>query len=112
VQSGSLNSPHRSRYGRILARIERREAEAGRSRARQLLEILSCARRTLSVHEIQGMLSVRTDKKSIDFNNRRYLEHFKELCGPLVDVHSDETLELVHATAKKLVLESGMMFSR
>jgi len=58
------------------------------------------------------MLSVRTDKKNIDFNNRRYLEHFKELCGPLVDVHSDDTLELVHATAKKLVLKSGMMFFR
>jgi hypothetical protein len=66
----------------------------------------------LRIHEIQGILSVRTDKKSIDFNNRRYLEHFKELCGPLVDVHSDETIELVHATAKKLVAESETMFSR
>lgn len=59
------------------------------------------ARRPLKLHEIQGILSIRLDDKSIDIENRRYLHHLKELCGPIIEVTDDETVELVHATARK-----------
>lgn len=90
-----------SRYSRILFRIKEKESQSRRPRARPVLEILSCARRTLSIHELQGMLSIRIDDSSIDFKNRRYLQHFKELCGPLIEINSDETIQLVHVTTKR-----------
>lgn len=62
------------------------------------------ARRPLKIHELQGILSIRLEDQSIDIENRRYLHHFKELCGPIIEVTEDGSVELVHATAKKWVI--------
>jgi hypothetical protein len=70
-------------------------------RAKLVLEMVVAARRPLKLHEIQGILSIRLDDKSIDIENRRYLHHLKELCGPIIEVTDDGTVELVHTTAKK-----------
>jgi hypothetical protein len=90
----------RRRYGRILSHIKKRDTESGRTRAKLLLEILSSAKRKLYVHELQGMLSMDTINHRIDFTKRRYTQHFKEICGPLVELNPDGTVDLVHQTVK------------
>ncbi|KIW74701.1 hypothetical protein Z517_11471 [Fonsecaea pedrosoi CBS 271.37] len=87
-------------YGRILSRVRKRENESGRSRAKPVLEILSCAKRKLYVHELQGMLSMDTTNRQIDFSRGRYTQHFKELCGPLVELNLDGTVDFAHQTVK------------
>ena len=67
------------------------------------MEALVSARRPLKVHEVQAILSIRLNDKSIDLESRRYLHHLKDLCGPIIDVAADGTVELVHSTAKKSV---------
>lgn len=46
---------------------------------------------------------MRVDDKSIDFENRRLRKHLKEICGPIVEVHEDGSVELIHHTAKTSV---------
>lgn len=75
--------------------------ESGRARARLVLEILSCAKRKLYVHELQGMLSMNTTSCRIDFGKGRYRQHFKEICGPLVELYLDGTVDLAHQTVKE-----------
>ena len=58
------------------------------------------ARRPLKVHEIQGALSISLQDSSIDFAGRRPMISFGEMCGPIVEVHTDDTVSLVHPTAK------------
>lgn len=67
------------------------------------MEALVSARRPLKVHEVQAILSIRLNDKSIDLESRRYLHHLKDLCGPIIDVAADGTVDLVHSTAKKSV---------
>jgi hypothetical protein len=67
------------------------------------LETLVSARRPLKVYEVQAILSIRLSDKSIDLESRRYLHHLKDLCGPIIDVAADGTVDLVHSTAKKSV---------
>lgn len=37
---------------------------------------------------------------SVDFAKRCTVTSFEELCGPIVEVHVDGTISLVHPTAK------------
>ncbi|EXJ84579.1 hypothetical protein A1O3_05249 [Capronia epimyces CBS 606.96] len=90
-------------YSRLLSRIRDRDDAARRPGARPLLEILTFARRTLYRHEIQAALSISTQKRDIDIERRRYTQEFKEICGSLVEVNSDESVVLVHATAKQFL---------
>jgi hypothetical protein len=98
------------RYGRILSLVKKRDTESGRTRAKLLLEILSCAKRTLYVHELQGMLSMDVANHRIDFTKRRYRQHFKEVCGPLVEVSPGGTIELVHKTVKEYVAVPSLTY--
>ncbi|OAL38779.1 hypothetical protein AYO20_01985 [Fonsecaea nubica] len=87
-------------YGRILSQVRKRENESGRARAKPVLEILSCAKRKLYVHELQGMLSMDTTNRQIDFSRGRYTQHFKEICGPLVELNLDGSVDFAHQTVK------------
>lgn len=72
-----------------------------RPKAARLLELLTFACRTLYLHEIQTALSIDVERKDIDFENRRYTQPFKQICGTLIEVNSDDSVTLVHATAKQ-----------
>lgn len=99
-----------TRYGRILESLTKGRRERSRERIARILELLITARRPLKVHEIQGALSIRLEDSSVDFARRRLLtpssqscgsNPFSELCGPIIEVHADETASLVHLTAKQ-----------
>lgn len=74
-------------------------AKPQREAAESLLGWLICAKRPLKWHEIQGAISIDTANKVVDFDDRQLRVDSKDLCGALVEVHPDESVELVHHTA-------------
>lgn len=64
---------------------------------------MTCARRPLKWHEIQGAISTNTKDRTIDFT-QRFRIHIREICGSLINELSGERLELVHSTAKQYVV--------
>ena len=89
------------RYGRILVGIRKGRTEKTQERIKRILEIILTARRPLRIHELQGALSIRIQDMSVEFMRRRSMTPFNELCGPLVEVHADDAVSLVHPTAKQ-----------
>jgi hypothetical protein len=71
-----------------------------REAAAKLLGWLVCAKRPLKWHEIQGATSINLEIQNVDFEERKLRLDAKELCGSLVERRSDDTVELVHLTAK------------
>lgn len=65
-----------------------------------LLGCLVCAKRSLKWHEIQILKSINLDKRSAEVEWDRFRVTAKDLCGSLVEIQPDGTLELVHVTAK------------
>lgn len=58
-----------------------------------------CAKRAVKWHEIQAAKSINVDTQSVDLE-RRFLDDSKDICGSLVEIHDNGTVELVHTTAK------------
>jgi hypothetical protein len=75
--------------------------EKARQRAIFILEIITSATRTLQNHEIQGALSIRVNDQTIDVDRRKSRIPLDELCGPIVEVHLNGVIDLIHPTAKK-----------
>ena len=84
-----------------MVRLNKGSSERSRARITRVLELLITARYPLKVYEVQGALSINAEDMSVDFRKRRLLIPFNELCGPIVEVHADDTLTLVHPTAKQ-----------
>jgi hypothetical protein len=68
------------------------------------LEIIISATRTLQSHEIQGALSIGVENQTIDFDRRRSRIPLVEICGPIVEVHPNGVIDMIHPTAKRLVV--------
>lgn len=68
----------------------------------QLLGWLACAKRPLRRSEIQGAVSIDIENSCVDWQRRKLREDSKELCGSLVEIRFDGSVELVHHTAKLL----------
>lgn len=68
--------------------------------SRMLLSWLVCAKRSLKWHEIQGAKSIDVDTQAVDYRKLHFRVDSKDLCGSLVEIRSDGTVELVHLTAK------------
>lgn len=93
------------RYARILVRMQKNDKARKRwDRAKLSLDVIVMATRPLKVHEIQGVLSIRLEDNSIDFENRRTVSSIEEFLGPMVEVHVDGSVNLIHSSAKELVL--------
>ncbi|KAJ6002782.1 hypothetical protein N7451_005329 [Penicillium sp. IBT 35674x] len=91
-------------YSRVLAvALDPRS----RTEALQLLAWLVCAKRQLKWREVQGAVSIDLQNMSVDFQSRQWVLDSKDLCGSLIQLRSDGSLELVHATAKSYLIESG-----
>ena len=65
-----------------------------------MFELLLTSPRPVQLHEVQGVLSYKLEDHTMNFESRKYVGDFKELCGPIVDVVG-ETIDLVHYTAKR-----------
>lgn len=69
--------------------------------AARLLGWLVCAKRSLKWREIQCAVAVNVDHGSVDWERGIFRSDSKDLCGSLVEVHTDDTVNLVHHTAKR-----------
>ena len=90
-------------YDRIMVRLSKNKSEKSRLRAKFILEIITSATRALHSHEIQGALSIRVDNQTIDFNRRRSVVPLEDVCGPIIEVHSNGVIDMIHPTAKRSV---------
>ena len=91
-----------TRYERILDRMQRKDQPRKRwDRTKLGLDVLVMATRPLKIHEIQGVLSIRLEDRSIDFENRKTMTPLEELLGPMVEVHVDGSVNLIHPTARE-----------
>jgi hypothetical protein len=92
-----------TRYTRIIDRILRENKFLASEAAAKILGWLACAKRPLKWHEIQGAVSTDLQTQQVDLERRKLRVDAKDLCGSLVERHSDGTVELVHLTAKLYV---------
>ena len=70
-------------------------------RAKLALDMITMATRSLKAHEIQGILSIRLEDCSIDFEKRRSVIPLQELLGPIVEIHRDTSVSLIHQSARE-----------
>jgi hypothetical protein len=89
------------RYQRILDRILDCNTTERQKNATRLLGWLACATRPLKWYEIQGAVSVDLENHSVNFEERKYRENSKDICASLVEIRSDNSIELVHSTARE-----------
>ena len=86
-------------YDKILRGIDTRQ-QAYKRYARKILGWVACAKRALKWHEIQGALCLGTDGQ-FDMERGRLMVSVKDVCGALVEVYSDGTVEFVHLSARE-----------
>lgn len=68
----------------------------------KLLRWLVLARRPLKWREIQVLTSINLHARRVDFERQMFrVTSAKDICGSLVDVREDGTVELIHLTAKQ-----------
>ncbi|KAF5628959.1 zinc finger C2H2-type integrase DNA-binding protein [Fusarium sp. NRRL 52700] len=94
-------------YERIMDRIIHKAPHQTRTGALQLLGWLVCAKRPLKWHEIQSLKSINLDQQLVDFARHKFSVSGKDLCGSLVELREDGTLELIHGSAKLFLIENS-----
>ncbi|KAF5549979.1 zinc finger C2H2-type integrase DNA-binding protein [Fusarium napiforme] len=94
-------------YERIMGRIIHKAPHQSRKGALQLLGWLVCARRPLKWHEIQSLKSINLDQQLVDFGRHKFSVSGKDLCGSLVELREDGTLELIHISAKMFLIDNS-----
>ncbi|KAH8652695.1 hypothetical protein BGZ60DRAFT_533558 [Tricladium varicosporioides] len=92
-------------YSRIMARIIEQASDAELQDTMLLLGWLVCAKRPLKWHEIQGAKAINLRNSSVEWDRRKLKVNPKDLCGSLVEIRDDETVDLVHLTAKYFLVE-------
>lgn len=92
---------NQQRYGRILVRLSRNRTKRSVQRTKFILELIISSKRTIKSHEIQGALSIGMDDRTIDFDRRRSRTPLAEVCGSIVEVHSNGVIEMIHPTARR-----------
>ena len=81
-------------------------------RAKLGIDMLLVATRLLKTHEIQGILSTCLEDSSINFEKRRSVRPLTELLGPMVDVHADGSVDLIHPSAKEYSSVSNFLIDK
>lgn len=71
------------------------------SQSLKLLTWMVCAKRSMKWREIQCAIALNLDEQDVDWERKRFAVDHKELCGSLVELHKDGTINLVHHTAKR-----------
>ena len=85
----------------MLVRLKKKHrSQKSQSRAQLVLELLTAARRSLHLHEVQGALSICLDDKTVNFERRHSRTSLDELCGPIVEIHANGVVNFVHPTVK------------
>ena len=100
------------RYGRILVRMQKNQATKTWERAKLALDLIVMATRSVEIHDLQGALSICTQDGSINYGQRRSVKPLNELLGPMVEVHTDDKVALVHPTAKEYAFHPLALFTK
>ena len=80
-------------------------------RAKLALDLIVTATRSVKVHDLQGALSIRIEDRSIEYGQRRSVKPLDELLGPMVEIHPDDKVALVHPTAKEYTFHPLLLFT-
>ena len=99
------------RYGRILVRMQKNQATKTWERAKLALDLIVMAARSVKIHDLQGALSICTQDGSINYGQRRSVKPLNELLGPMVEVHPDDKVALVHPTAKEYIFHPLLLLT-
>lgn len=101
--TGHLNPTNAeiSRYTRIIDRVIGPSVQhRSRGYAEQVLGWLVCAKRTLKWREIQGAVSVDMVRGTMN-RDLQLQDDCKDLLASLVERSADDSVNLVHSTAKR-----------
>lgn len=82
---------------RLFERASSREREA----SRVIFRWLCYAKRPLRWHEIQAAQAINLDGQRVDWERRRFRVELKDLCGSLVVMSMNGTVDFVHSTARQ-----------
>jgi len=93
-------TPNFLRYSRIVRQLFESETPQKKD-AVKLLGWLVCAKRPLKWREIQCAVAIDQDEGTVNWMQNRLQVDSKDLCGSLVEIHTDDTIGLVHHTAKR-----------
>ncbi|RYP19480.1 hypothetical protein DL765_003320 [Monosporascus sp. GIB2] len=111
LQNDVLPTELKQAYARIMLRLFNRETPNKRDSRRVaslfILKWLVCAKRTVKWREIQAAKAVDIDSQTVDVERRRFRQDCKDLCGSMVEMFDDGSVELVHTTAKFFLIEEN-----
>nr|KAK5436980.1 hypothetical protein LTR18_009345 [Exophiala xenobiotica] len=96
-------------YDKIFARFRLQLSQTNRDRASRIFQWLTCSPRYLKRYEIQDAIALDFDHPKIDCDKRGF-EHIIELCKPLVESGSGETIRFVHVSVKEYLLKHQPLF--
>lgn len=92
------------RYDKIIRQIfeEGPGADTRNKYLSRLLSLLVCAKRPLRWYEIQGFFAFDQDDEAefVDHDARKLRDDPMDLCMSLIERHLDDSVRLVHPTAK------------
>ncbi|KAK8879908.1 zinc finger protein [Apiospora arundinis] len=92
-------------YARITSRIFDNAPLSAQESSLFILRWLVSAKRPIKWHEIQAAKAINVDAQSVELKRRGFRKDTRDLCGPLVEIREDGTVELVHSTAKSFLVE-------
>ncbi|KAI8631124.1 hypothetical protein F5Y19DRAFT_473523 [Xylariaceae sp. FL1651] len=98
-------------YERILQRIFESRGDHIVNPLRQVLGWIACARRPLRWAEIQGAVCIDLDNQNVD-HNKKISDSPKGLFASLVELQKDDTVKLVHETAREYLLRRNIISSQ
>ncbi|RYP46658.1 hypothetical protein DL768_007171 [Monosporascus sp. mg162] len=111
LQNDVLPTELKQAYARIMLRLFNRETPNKRDSRRAaslfILKWLVCAKRTVKWREIQAAKAVDIDSQTVDMERRRFRQDCKDLCGSMVEMFDDGSVDLVHTTAKFFLIEEN-----
>ncbi|KAK8015049.1 hypothetical protein PG990_008345 [Apiospora arundinis] len=97
----------RQAYSRITRRIFDDASSLAQESSMFILRWLVTAKRPIRWHEIQAAKAINIEKQKVDLERRKFQKGTKDLCGPLVEIREDGTVELVHLTARSFLIEEN-----
>ncbi|KAF2736998.1 C2H2 domain-containing protein [Polyplosphaeria fusca] len=89
-------------YERIVAWIKNNTVDSEWEIAKTLLGWMVCAKRQLTLREVQVALALDVENQQIDYDEKRLRTNIDDICGSLVLLSGDR-VQLVHSTAKQYV---------
>ncbi|KAI0010504.1 hypothetical protein F4779DRAFT_577169 [Xylariaceae sp. FL0662B] len=95
-------------YGRILHRIGENRPQDLTREVWKILSWVACAPRPLRWREIQAVVSLDIENQDVN-HERRLLDSPKDLFASLVELQPDDTVELIHSTARDYLIRSNVV---